>query len=1248
MSAAIIYCSQLVSTNYQINSLHYLHNFVVYFLVLISIMSTRVEEIKLDYVFAVLLGIGDAGWMNHPIKKALNREQIVRFADFVWLTDDDISNLHYQVNPANPADPVLPLPMMDKKRIKLVLCFYHFVCKQMKTSVNIMKFGPDTFNAFRLSDDFVPLEPIKHWNTKTADTTVTNWKKNVTPKKQDFPEFKNEIYWVITKKKINTFYQAYGLEHLVDPLYVPTNDELHRLQQAWLFSVFQEKFKESMAKTIVLKYEDTMDNVLIWTEMCDYYDSSAVRDKTVGKVSAFLTSTVLSKLSWTGTYKDFLLLYKNQTMVYNELADAPYQDSQLNMFLHNCLIGTPLQEVYTNLKATARATKTPFNPSFNEYLADLIAKAADLDTDASGKKMNHKRIGNIHDLSMPTDEDDTTPELDIFDINLHNFFGNDATDDVDDDNEPYGLIIQAANSTRAPTTNTLRREPMMNLATWKSLSPTFKKFWDATSDDDKKKLLTYAATHPYRYGVRKTDILFEPPTPRASVSFHDSSTPADGPPGTSNDQMTVTTHSFVHDVDDIDDEDEDALYNAIMDPVAQVNMDICSVMSEKSDRNKPKNDPQATPLRGILKRPSTTPRIVDVHQIRINGELHTYYDSDDDVAPPQPGIPPLRSHEQADGATSTASAKPSKPTEHVAVNRPHQKFVDEYVAAWYAKQDQLKNTSHTPPQDDTGDEAKTKTTSTTENTDAKPTAVISMNEVKPTDSTATAILATKTTEAHDHEDPEDPYDGLTPQEHYFRIWQERNPDAKIKESQLLKHETSPSTVSTLTPPITIVADPMIQSNSDNTGSTKMHDPLDIVAIYNQKPPSSKHKPLRERLTALPPKAPKKIEMNAQQEMNAYAQALLPKETLTAGDEYTQRWLKAHGEIPDTTDTAAEEYKKKWLKEHEDGEALSDFIVDDKDNAKPPKSAKKSPPSDAVDKAQGGNPSVTDPKLNNTTNPTDSQQNIQLSGNNLNPSNSDGTIVRLPQDSSAPTDAEKATKSFAAVARNTTSTTVPTPTPPDDTHTPAPAPPSIGNKTHRNTRLTREERRLQINANFEPVRNRDTPRTRGRKPNNNNKRKHQKSPTNTEHPVRPNAASPNQFEALAHEHSDEDVPSIGEIAPTEFRRTTLSTAQIIPTSTYGEESKSPSPTSAQGEESKSSSPTLNNDSSKSSSFENVEMPTGPTLTMPVETPTNGTVPTASMPTETDHTADPTTPVTYAQLEAQLQPSGKADPTKSDFR
>jgi hypothetical protein len=100
--------------------------------------------------------------------------------------------------------------------------------------------------------ELIPWNVLKPQAVAQQLTELANWKKSIHPTLSSFPEFRDEVFWVRTKENFESTFEALNLQHLIDPTYVPSNDELHKLQSQWVYKMFEDRMKAPIAKSIII------------------------------------------------------------------------------------------------------------------------------------------------------------------------------------------------------------------------------------------------------------------------------------------------------------------------------------------------------------------------------------------------------------------------------------------------------------------------------------------------------------------------------------------------------------------------------------------------------------------------------------------------------------------------------------------------------------------------------------------------------------------------------------------------------------------------------------------------------------------------------------------------------------------------------------------------------------------------------------------------------------------------------------
>ena len=65
---------------------------------------------------------------------------------------------------------------------------------------------------------------------------------------------------------VKTTLKSQGLLHLIDEKFVPSKQDLDKLQQNWLYKIFQDTLKTPGTKSVVKAHLGDMDTCKIWAD----------------------------------------------------------------------------------------------------------------------------------------------------------------------------------------------------------------------------------------------------------------------------------------------------------------------------------------------------------------------------------------------------------------------------------------------------------------------------------------------------------------------------------------------------------------------------------------------------------------------------------------------------------------------------------------------------------------------------------------------------------------------------------------------------------------------------------------------------------------------------------------------------------------------------------------------------------------------------------------------------------------------
>ena len=228
-------------------------------------MVTKKKRMKDDRqllrtVIQTWLGIKDSDYATHDITNALTHAGVINFMEhFTMLTEADIDALMIPASTRN--SPPQSLSVINKRLLKAMLSFYHTLSRDKGKPYSIGKVTKEAFNIFRVTE-YDPSATIVPWFVKkkrTEDPDIANWKKAVRPTRGDFKDLKEDTHWALHREHVKTTLKSQGLLHLIDEKFTLANQDLDKLQQNWLYKIFQDTLKIPGTRSIVKAHLGDMD-----------------------------------------------------------------------------------------------------------------------------------------------------------------------------------------------------------------------------------------------------------------------------------------------------------------------------------------------------------------------------------------------------------------------------------------------------------------------------------------------------------------------------------------------------------------------------------------------------------------------------------------------------------------------------------------------------------------------------------------------------------------------------------------------------------------------------------------------------------------------------------------------------------------------------------------------------------------------------------------------------------------------------
>ena len=473
----------------------------------------RLDKNRMKTVLMNLAQVPKAALPTHPIYLALKQNGIIMFNDnFTLLTTDHIEALQYI--PVGGIEP-RPLELMHKLVLRAILAFYHSESHKVGGGINMATRSLLQFKEFQtLAYD--PNKPIIPWALMTThNDLLSNWNKSIKPNARDFKPFREANNWLEHKLSFQITLDSQNLSHLIDEGYVPTDIDVDKAQQKFLYKVMLDNFVHHEAKAIVKKHIDDKDTRQIWKEIMAFYDDSITTSINADMVLNYLTSVRLKTANWNKSHGEFVAHFANQIIKYNQMApDDALSNSQKVRMLQNVVSGVPhLANVLNTYRQARRAAGRTIEIDFDTYVSMLSDQAQVYDNANTTSRNSYRRTANVHDVEG--DEGYT------FDANVHDYAEEEQEPSYEEildleanvtaqrdrktgkfvPKKPFGNknAQRQANQMEQPQT---RRRAYMDQETWNSISEEDRKTWDQLSDSTRTKITSYHFNKGKEYALR--------------------------------------------------------------------------------------------------------------------------------------------------------------------------------------------------------------------------------------------------------------------------------------------------------------------------------------------------------------------------------------------------------------------------------------------------------------------------------------------------------------------------------------------------------------------------------------------------------------------------------------------------------------------------------------------------------------------------------------------------------------------------
>jgi hypothetical protein len=212
----------------------------------------------------------------------------------------------------------------------------------------------DEWNQFRVSfvTDTVPpivSSPVTPQGPATINSSdmavrdeLTRFRNSIKRDMTEYNEIKDDRDFDNWQRSFLAMAACHQIKEVFDPDYTPNSSdevEIFNLKQTFAYSVLVRVLKTDVGKTIVRKYEKTMNAQQIWKEFVMDAKFSVKAKISAAQILSWIT-TVKYDDDWKGTSHGFLLYWINKVRDYETFTDT-FSDCQKVTMLQNTVSDIP-------------------------------------------------------------------------------------------------------------------------------------------------------------------------------------------------------------------------------------------------------------------------------------------------------------------------------------------------------------------------------------------------------------------------------------------------------------------------------------------------------------------------------------------------------------------------------------------------------------------------------------------------------------------------------------------------------------------------------------------------------------------------------------------------------------------------------------------------------------------------------------------------------------------------------------------
>jgi hypothetical protein len=280
-----------------------------------------------------VLGIPDA---SHPLRVALDRDDVTSLITLLSLSSSDIENLSYLPEQVD-GDPIPRLTNVNASHRGFIRQFQAWIVflgvrsgGGTLTLEEYENLSPDAFDDFRISNATTSTQGTlptvgsgasPRPAVSTATYTAHDFKKSIRSDTNAYPVLKDDKHWNNWNRSVISQARAHDVSDVFDRTYVPSTIDgatLFKEKQSFVYSMFNRCVQTDSGKSIVRDHEENYDAQAVYRKLEHHAKMSTKAQLAKDTLMTDLTTSKLDS-SWRGTNEGFILMWKEKMRLFEDM-----------------------------------------------------------------------------------------------------------------------------------------------------------------------------------------------------------------------------------------------------------------------------------------------------------------------------------------------------------------------------------------------------------------------------------------------------------------------------------------------------------------------------------------------------------------------------------------------------------------------------------------------------------------------------------------------------------------------------------------------------------------------------------------------------------------------------------------------------------------------------------------------------------------------------------------------------------------